>query len=77
MSAPADFGAIITDAIDLREQCGEGALPLAAMYRAFPPGLPLSIELRSKALRDGFPDPGERAKVVAAATRRWLAANAG
>ncbi|WP_298171029.1 sugar phosphate isomerase/epimerase [Novosphingobium sp.] len=74
---PADFGAIITDAIDLRQQCGEGALPLAAMYQAFPPGIPLSIELRSKALRDGFPDPGARAKVVAEATRRWLAANAG
>ena len=73
---PADFGAIITDAIDLREQCGEGALPLGAMYAALPPGIPLSIELRSKALRDGFPDPGERAKAVAQATRRWLAAHA-
>lgn len=71
---PADFGAIITDAIDLREQCGEGALPLADLFKAFPAGIPLSIELRSKALRDGFPDPGERAKAVAAATRRWLAA---
>jgi Xylose isomerase-like TIM barrel len=71
---PADFAAIIEDAIDLREQCGEGALPLADMYRALPRGIPLSIELRSKALRDGFPDPGERAKAVAEATRRWLAA---
>ncbi len=71
---PADFPAIIEDAIDLREQCGAGALPLAAMYQALPPGIPLSIELRSKALRDGFPDPADRAKVVAEATRRWLAA---
>lgn len=70
---PADFGAIITDAIDLREQCGEGGLPLDALYKALPPGIPLSIELRSKALRDAFPDAGERAKAVAAATRRWLA----
>lgn len=74
---PADFAAIIEDAIDLRQQCGEGALPLAAMYQTLPPGIPLSIELRSKALRDGFPDPGERARAVAEATRRWLAANAG
>jgi len=64
---------VIEDAIDLRKQCGEGALPLAAMYAALPPGIPLSIELRSKALRDGFPDAGERAKAVAEATRRWLA----
>lgn len=70
---PSDFGAIITDAIDLRQQCGEGGLPLDALYKALPPGIPLSIELRSKALRDAFPDAGERAKVVAAATRRWLA----
>jgi sugar phosphate isomerase/epimerase len=73
---PSDFDAVITDAIDLREQCGEGGLPLKAMYDALPAGLPLSIELRSKALRDGYPNPGERAKVVAAATRAWLAANA-
>jgi hypothetical protein len=70
---PSDFGAIITDAIDLREQCGEGGLPLDALYQALPPGIPLSIELRSKALRDAFPDAGERAKAVAAATRHWLA----
>lgn len=73
---PADFAAIIEDAIDLREQCGEGALALADIYRGLPPGIPLSIELRSKALRDGFPDPGERARAVAEATRRWLAAQA-
>ena len=70
---PADFGAIITDAIDLRAQCGEGGLPLDALYKVLPPGIPLSIELRSKALRDAFPDAGERAKAVAEATRQWLA----
>lgn len=69
---PADFAAVITDAIDLRRQCGAGVLPLAAILDALPAGVPLSIELRSKALRDGWPDPAERAKVVSAATRRWL-----
>jgi sugar phosphate isomerase/epimerase len=72
---PDNFDEIITDAIDLREQCGAGGLPLKAIYDAFPAGIPLSIELRSKALRDGYPDAGERAKIVAAATRAWLAAN--
>lgn len=70
---PADFNAVITDAIDLREQCGAGALPLAELYRALPKGIPLSIELRSKALRDAFPDAADRAKAVAVATRAWMA----
>lgn len=70
---PADFGAIITDAVDLREQCGAGALPLADMLDALPAALPLSIELRSKALRDAHPEPGLRARAVADATREWLA----
>ncbi|MDE2302917.1 MAG: sugar phosphate isomerase/epimerase [Sphingomonadales bacterium] len=73
---PADFAAVITDAIDLREQCGEGALALAAMYEALPAGIALSIELRSRALRDAFPDAGARARVVALATRGWLARHA-
>lgn len=69
---PANFDAIIEDACDLRRQCGEGDLPLTALYRALPAGIPLSIELRSRALRDGFPDLGQRATAVADATRRWL-----
>lgn len=69
---PADFDAIITDAIDLREQCGEGSLPLEALYKALPQNIPLSIELRSKALRNRFPDPVARAREVAMKTRRWL-----
>jgi sugar phosphate isomerase/epimerase len=73
---PADFAAVIRDAIDLREQCGEGALPLAALHEALPAGIPLAIELRSAALRDAFPHPALRAAAVAQATRRWLEAHA-
>ncbi len=69
---PADMAAVIRDAVDLREQCGEGALPLAALYQALPPGIPLSIELRSLPLREAFPHPALRAAAVAAATRKWL-----
>jgi sugar phosphate isomerase/epimerase len=69
---PDDFNAVITDAIDLRLQCGEGVLPLDAMLGALPSGIPLSIELRSKCLRDDYPDPCARAKTVADATRKWL-----
>ena len=74
---PADFDAVIIDAIDLREQCGAGALPLTELYRALPAGIPLSIELRSRALREGYPDPAMRAVAVAQATRRWLSTAAG
>ena len=73
---PDDFNAVIIDAIDLRQQCGEGGLPLGALYDALPADIPLSIELRSKVLRERYPDLGERAKAVATATRRWLANNA-
>ncbi len=73
---PDDFGAVITDAIDLRMQCGEGGLPLVDLYKAMPRNIPLSIELRSKALREGYPDPAERAKIIATATRLWLAGRA-
>lgn len=69
---PADFHAVITDAIDLREQCGQGVLPLAAMLQALPAAIPLSIELRSAALRDAFSHPTMRAKAVLDATRDWL-----
>ena len=72
---PANFDAVITDAIDLRRQCGEGDLPIGAMLAALPPGIPLSIELRSRALREGWPDPADRARVTAEITRAWLAAH--
>lgn len=71
---PDDFAAVIRDAVDLREQCGEGELPLAAMLSVLPPHIPLSIELRCQALREGYPDACRRAAAVLQATRRWLAA---
>jgi len=72
---PTDFDAVIHDAINLREQCGQGVLPLAALREALPAGIPLSIELRSAALREAFPHPSLRAAAVAQATRAWLAAH--
>lgn len=71
----SDPEAVIADAVDARSQLGEGALPLSAMLNALPKDIPLSIELRSKALRDGYPNFNDRAKVTADMTRRWLAAN--
>ena len=69
-----DAEGIIREAVDERLQLGDGALPLAELLAALPPAIPLSIELRSRALREGWPDPGARALVTAAATRKFLAA---
>lgn len=69
---PSDVPAIINEALDLRLLPGDGALPLAELLAVLPHDTPLSVELRSAALRDGFPDPAERARVLLEATQRWL-----
>jgi sugar phosphate isomerase/epimerase len=68
----ADTQAIIEEAVDRRLQVGEGELPLGELLAALPANVPLSIELRSKALRDGYADPVERARSVLDAHRRFL-----
>ena len=52
---------------------GDGDLPLADVLRIVP-DVPVSVELRSRALMTGYPDPVERGRVILAATRRVLAA---
>lgn len=60
----ANFDSFLEDAIDLRSAPGEGELPLAEMLAALPAEIPLSLEIRSKACRDRYPDPAERAKAI-------------
>ncbi|QXQ07106.1 sugar phosphate isomerase/epimerase [Sphingosinicellaceae bacterium] len=67
-----DPAAVIAEAVDGRLQTGAGVLPLDAVLDALPAGLPLSIELRSRPLREAYPDPAERAAAVAQATRAFL-----
>lgn len=69
---PSDVPEIIREALDLRLMPGEGALPLVELVAALPPATPLSIELRSAALRDHHPDPADRARTLLAATQRWF-----
>jgi sugar phosphate isomerase/epimerase len=71
----ADDAALIREALDLRLNCGEGGLDLRGLLAALPDGLPLSMELRSAALRDGWPDPVDRARVVRERTEAYLAAS--
>ena len=70
----SDVPAIIHEALDLRLDIGAGGLPLAAIRDALPAAIPLSIELRSKAVRDAWPDATDRARAVLSETRAGLAA---
>lgn len=71
--SPQDVPAIIHEALDLRIDIGEGGLPLRALLGELPAAIPLSIELRSKALRDAWPDPAKRARALLDATRSGMA----
>jgi len=62
----------LRDALDARLPPGDGELPLDAFVGALPAGLPFSLEVRSKALRERYTDPLQRARAVLDATRRFL-----
>ncbi|TDI59244.1 MAG: sugar phosphate isomerase/epimerase [Alphaproteobacteria bacterium] len=66
------FETLLSDAIDGRLLPGEGAFPLKELIDVLDPQLPLSVELRSKSLRDTYTDATERAIVVFDATMRNL-----
>ncbi len=70
--SPDDVAGIVQEAIDLRLPISEGGLPLGDLLSVLPPATPLSIELRSKALRDFYPDPADRARALLASTRAGL-----
>ena len=70
--APNDHSALLEEARDDRLMPGEGVLPLTALLRALPPGTPISVELRSRQLREKYPDPINRAIAVRAATDHFL-----
>ena len=70
--SPQDVPAIIHEALDLRLDVGAGGLPLRDLLGELPAAIPLSIELRSKALRDAFPGAKERASALLQATRSGM-----
>lgn len=67
-----DLVGLLDEARNGRSLPGQGVLPIGAILAALPRGIPLSIELRSQALRDAYPDPVDRATAVRTATLRWL-----
>lgn len=69
---PPTMEGILAEARAERRFPGEGGLPLVALLKTLPPGLPLSIEVPTQTLArevDGF----ARARLALAATRRLLA----
>ncbi len=55
---------ILEDALYLRQLPGDGELPLKDTLQAVGPDLPLSLEIRSRALNEQFPDLQDRANAV-------------
>ena len=70
-----DPEAYFTDAIDGRLAPGEGSAPVAEMAKALPPGLPISLEIRSRHYREQYRDPVARAKAILAQTEAFFAAH--
>ncbi len=66
------FEAYLEDALDLRSPAGHGQLPLREILSCLPKNCPLSLEVRSKKLRDEYPDPADRAAAVLQQTRAYL-----
>ncbi len=69
---PADVGQLVTEALDLRMNLGEGSFEVTELVGALPAHTALSMEIRSAALRRDFPDPADRARAVLTATRTAL-----
>ena len=60
---PTEFVALLDEALNGRLMPGDGALPIDELLQVVPE-VPLSFEVRSRSLRDGFVDPVERARFL-------------
>ena len=65
-------GSLIEEALDHRVAPGSGALPVAEFLAVLPDDTPLSLEVRSAALRRDHPDPVDRARRLYEDTTRFL-----
>lgn len=72
-AAPVDrtIATLLHEALHGRLLPGDGDLPLAELLVTVP-NVPVSLELRSDALRTAYPDPVHRARAVLAATQQVL-----
>jgi len=63
---------LLNEAVDGRLLPGEGALPVRELLEAVTKNIAVSPEIRSKALRDQYPDITDRAKAIATSVRRFM-----
>lgn len=68
----ASVPALLEEALHGRLLVGDGGLPLHELLDAVP-AVPLSFELRSRTLRETYPDPRARASSVLASWQRFTA----
>ena len=66
------YEGILEDAVFLRQLLGEGQLPNSDILRAFDPSIPISLEIRSRALNEQFPRLQDRAEAVFNSTQKFL-----
>ena len=71
-AAAHPIGTLVEEALDQRLAPGFGELPVAEFLAALAPDTPLSMEVRSAALRRDHPDPVERARRLFQETSRFL-----
>lgn len=62
----------LEDAVDLRAAPGDGELPLVELLGLLPAGCQLSLEVRSRAWRERYPDPAARATALLARSRNFF-----
>ena len=66
------YEGILEDAVFLRKLLGEGQLPLEEILQAVDTDLPLSLEIRSRALTEQYPNLQDRANAVYKSTQQFL-----
>jgi sugar phosphate isomerase/epimerase len=67
-----DYQSLLTDAVDLRSLPGEGGLPLQDVLSVLRADLPLALEIRSRQLREEFPNHVARARHVLTRARAYF-----
>lgn len=67
-TVPDGVAGLLEEALHGRLLPGEGVAPTADLLAALPAGVPVSAEIRSRPVRERWPDPVERARAVLAAT---------